>query len=281
MNERAATRLASSIAVRGTSKTAEEVLAKKRTSQPVSASPRALTRFLEIIDLLSSSPSGLTLAQLGVSVRSPKSSLLAILRPLCTSGHLVHTEDRYQLGPSVFRFASKIISVRSLPPLIKPIMQRLSDASRESVYFAVIDREEECVRYVEGIESQQLVRYAAAIGAARPLYCGAGALVLLAHQPQAWSDAFLKRAKLEKAAPATVTDRNAIKRRLAQIRKDGFSVSKAEVSPSAAGVAAPVFDPAGEVFGALVIAAPIDRFEQHRAALENLVVRSAAEASGF
>lgn len=244
-------------------------------------SPRALSRFLEIVDLIAEAPGGLTLAQLSSRIGSPKSSLLAILRPLGESGHLVRVDDRYQFGTAMFRLASRIQSVRPFSPLIRPIMQRLADSSGESVYFAVLDRDMQCVRYTEGIESHQVVRYAASVGADRPLYCGAGALALLAHQPTEWSDAFLRRVKLTPLTAATLTDPDKILARLEEIRQRGVSISVCEAAPSAAGIAAPVFDSTGAVFGALLIAAPIDRFLQQRVSLESLVKQHAKEASGI
>lgn len=243
-------------------------------------SSRPLTRFFELVDAISENPKGLTLAQLSTALDCPKSSLLTILRVLVSGGHLERVEDRYRFGPAIFRMGTKVLSVRSLPLLIRPIMQKLAAASGESVYLAVLDLERDCVRYTEGIESEQTVRYAAAIGASRPLYCGAGALVLLAHQPRAWQEAFVKRTALKPITPKTIVDRRRLLKRLVTVRETGLAVSLGEAASSAAGVAAPVLDMRHEVVGALVIASPIDRFERQQERLEQLVVEAAREASG-
>ncbi|MDO8945035.1 MAG: IclR family transcriptional regulator, partial [Desulfobacterales bacterium] len=235
--------------------TAERKQAKADDAPAVSESPRAVGRFLEIVDLIADTKDGLTLAQLSAHIHAPKSSLLAILRPLTESSHLLRVDDRYQLGPAVFRLASKVHSSRRFASVLKPIMEKLAAATGESVYFAVLDKEQQVFRYSEGIESRQTVRYAASVGATRPLYCGAGALILLAHQPREWVESYLRRVKLIPVTAATVVDAQEILHRLDEVRERRLAVSIGEAAPSAAGVAAPVLDAYGELLGAMVLAA--------------------------
>ncbi|MFL6679759.1 MAG: helix-turn-helix domain-containing protein, partial [Burkholderiaceae bacterium] len=50
--------------------------------------PRSLARLLGLFDVLSLMPNGMSLAELNVTLESPKSSLLNLLRPLVAEGYL-------------------------------------------------------------------------------------------------------------------------------------------------------------------------------------------------
>ncbi|MGE3759637.1 MAG: helix-turn-helix domain-containing protein, partial [Pseudobdellovibrionaceae bacterium] len=53
----------------------------------VAGSPRSLARVLGLFDAIAHAGDGLTLARLSVELKSPKSSLLTLLRPLVAKGY--------------------------------------------------------------------------------------------------------------------------------------------------------------------------------------------------
>ena len=244
-------------------------------------SPRSLTRVLGLFAAIARSADGLTLARLSSELASPKSSLLTLLRPLVSQGYLTHEGGVYKLGPAVFRLASDILSTRSFPKLIRPFMQQLVERSQESVYLAVIDRDARCVTYVEGIESPQPVRYMAPLGSPRALYCSAAGRLLLAYSDEDWREQYLKTTQLKAVTDRTLTDRAQLREELAKIRRTGLAISIGEAVPGAAGLAAPVFDTQGNAAAALLIGAPIDRFERQLPSLRKLMKEIAAQASGL
>ena len=244
-------------------------------------SPRSVTRVLGLFAAITHSADGLTLARLSAELDSPKSSLLTLLRPLVAQGYLTHEGGVYRLGPAIFRLAADILSTRSFPKLIRPFMQQLVERSQESVYLAVIDRNARCVTYVEGIESPQPVRYMAPLGSPRPLYCSAAGRLLLAYSNHDWREQYLKRTPLKAVTDRTLTDRAKLREELEKIRKTGLAISIGEAVPGAAGLAAPVFDTHGNAAAALLIGAPVDRFERELPALRKLMKEVAAQASGL
>jgi DNA-binding IclR family transcriptional regulator len=244
-------------------------------------SPRSLTRVLGLFGAIARAPDGLTLARLSGDLVSPKSSLLTLLRPLVARGYLTHEGGVYRLGPSIFRLASDILSTRSFPKLIRPFMQQLVDRSQESVYLAVIDTKGRCVTYVEGIESPQPIRYMAPLGSPRALYCSAAGRLLLAYADEEWRDAYLRTVQLKAVTERTLTDRAELRKELEKIRKTGLAISIGEAVPGAAGLAAPVFDTDGKAAAALLIGAPVDRFERELPALRKLMKEVATQASGI
>ncbi|HYC49258.1 MAG TPA: IclR family transcriptional regulator [Burkholderiales bacterium] len=244
-------------------------------------SPRSLTRVLGLFGAIARTADGMTLARLSSELDSPKSSLLTLLRPLVAQGYLTHEGGVYRLGPAIFRLATDILSTRSFPKLIRPFMQQLVERSQESVYLAVIDRSARCVTYVEGIESPQPVRYMAPLGAPRPLYCSAAGRLLLAYSDDAWRESYVKSVQMKAMTERTLTNRAALRRELEKIRGTGLAISIGEAVPGAAGLAAPVFDTGGKAVAALLIGAPVDRFERELPALRKLMKDVAQQASGL
>ena len=244
-------------------------------------SPRSLTRVLGLFGAITRTGDGMTLARLSAELDSPKSSMLMLLRPLVATGHLTHEGGIYRLGPSIFRLAADILSTRSFPKLIRPFMQQLVDRSQESVYLAVIDKSARCVSYVEGIDSPRAIRYMAPVGAPRPLYCSAAGRLLLAYADEDWRESYLRTVQLKPMTERTVTNRAELRKEIKKIRSSGLAISIGEAVPGAAGLAAPVFDTDGRAVAALLIGAPVDRFQRDLPALRKLMADVARQASGM
>ena len=245
------------------------------------SSPRSLMRLLGLFAAIAKTESGLTLAKLSVALDSPKSSLLMLLRPLVARGYLIHEGGVYRLGAAIFRLASDILSTRNFPKLVRPFMEELVVRSQETVFLAVIDRAAAKVAYVEGIDSPQAIRYTTAVGSARPLYCSAAGKLLLAFQDDGWREHYLRTVQLKAMTPRTVTSRTALRKELEKIRKTGIAISIGEAIPGAAGMAAPIFNADKSVAAALLIGAPVDRFQRELEKLRGLVREVAAKASGM
>lgn len=241
--------------------------------------PRSVMRILGLFEALSETADGLSLADLSVALAAPKSSLLTLLRPLVAESYLSHINSRYRLGARTFRLSANILSVRRFRNLLEPYLAELAEASRETVYFAVLDKESQVATCIEVVDSPQAIRYSVPVGTTLPLYLTAAGNVLLAFQDQDWQENYVKTAKLEKLTENTPT-RATLRRQLSAIREDGVAVSLGRWTMESAAIAAPVFDADGALAGALTLAGPADRLEKNLERLEQLVRSTASAASG-
>lgn len=254
-------------------------------AEPVAADkdnggPRSLTRLLGLFDALARTRDGLTLADLNITLESPKSSLLNLLRPLVAEGYLIHDGGRYRLGPSIFRLAGNIMSAWNFSSVLHPYLEELAVRCKETVYLGILDREQAVITYVDVIESAKSVRYAMPVGTNRPLYCTAAGRLLLAHTDKDWVDEYLRNTKLERRTPQTIAGKKELRAELDRILKQGYSVSVGELMRESAGIAAPILGSNGKVVAALAIGAPSDRFGSERVFLEKALLEVAARASG-
>ncbi len=250
-------------------------------SKKAALGPRSLFRLIGLFDALAREPKGLTLAQLNASLKSPKSSLLNLLRPLVAADYLAHYEGRYRLGVSLFRLASSILSGWSFSKVFRPFLEELALRSQESVYLGVLDRQSQVVTYVDVIDSvQHSVRYLVPVGGTRPLYCTSSGRALLAFTDQNWAERYVRTMKFEKRTPQTLVDRKVLRSTLENIRKTGISIVIGEMAPDSAGIAAPIFGADGKVIAAMAIGAPVKRLRDNLPAYREIIADVAARASG-
>jgi DNA-binding IclR family transcriptional regulator len=225
-------------------------------NEVTSGGPRSLQRTLGIFTVVARSPDGLSLAQLSSQLRSPKSSLLTLLRPLVAANYLAHSNSRYTLGNESFAFATNIISARKLSSVMRGLMTELQQQCPETIILAVMNRTTQTVMYMDVLESPQTVRYSVPIGTTRPLFMSAAGRLLLAYQNEGPRNEYLRRVSTRQST----TNEDQLRKKLNSIRRAGLSVGVSEVVDGATGVAAPIFGSDGTVLAALLVAGPTDRY---------------------
>jgi len=242
--------------------------------------PRSLIRTLRILEHLAAAPEGLSLAALSTRLESPKSSLLGLLRPMCSFRYIVHSDGRYLLGPGAYRLGASVIPTLSVARIAVPIMRELVERSGETVLVATMDADAGKAVYVEKIESSHSIRYTVALGTTRPLYCSAAGRVLLAFADPAFISRYLRRAPFPALTQQTLTGAAPLRRLLPEIREQKLAITVGEVSADVAGFAAPIFDRDGRVAAALTMAAPVSRTLAHPQDYATLI-RDAADSISF
>jgi IclR family acetate operon transcriptional repressor len=254
--------------------------APNRKRQPT-AGPRSLARLLGLFEVLAKRSKGRTLAELNALLKSPKSSLLNLLRPLVTEGYLTYEDGRYWLGTSIFRLAASIMSVWNFSSTLRPYLDELAERADESVYIGVLDPVAKTVTFVDAIDSRHPVRFSVPVGTVAPLYCTAAGQVLLAFSSEEFQAEYLRSAKLETRAPRTITTQKALRAAIGEVRKSGIAISVGESTAGAAAIAAPIFGADGKVLAAIVVGGPAERLSPKFAALQPVIKDVAERASGL
>ena len=227
-----------------------------------SEGPRSLNRILALFDLVAQSDRRMSLSELSSALDCPKSSLLVLLRPLTEKGYLMREKDAYFLGPRIFQFAQTILTNHPFESVLRGVMNDLVKQTGETVLYAVRDGDR--VVYSSVIESPQAVRYVAQTGADRPLFCSASGLVMLAYVTPQELDAYFRRTELAPLTGNSITDEQELRRIISEIRKTGYATTVGTAHVDAAGFGVPVFRSDGNLAGALVIGAPLERAARNR-----------------
>ncbi len=108
-----------------------------------------------------------------------------------------------------------------------------------------------------------------------PLYAGASGQSMLAFMEPEARDRICE-GPLKQFTPYTITDPEKLKLRLAEIRKQGYVITRQEVYIGSLGIAAPVFGKNGQVIGSVSLSGPMQRITRKRKdAIRDELIRTA------
>jgi DNA-binding IclR family transcriptional regulator len=220
----------------------------------------------------------LSVDELAKDTGIPKSSLYKFLENLGRKGFVRYDPLTRKYGPGVALFRLGRVSAESinLVGAASPVMRRLVDETGESAYLSVrVETERVCIDFIESPQGH--IKYAIKPGATSPLHAGASGKVLLAFLPEAEQHDLVKTLRLTRVAPATITRRGELGRRLVEIRKRGWDLSEEELAVGTWGLAVPILDPDRRAIASLTLAGALVRRDERRRRLLVPRLRAAAE----
>jgi IclR family pca regulon transcriptional regulator len=186
---------------------------------------------------------------------------------------------RYHVTFKVFQLGFAYLQSETSIDTAMPFLQEAHRACEESINFTQMDGTD--VVYVVRLPSLHAVSAEMSVGARLPAYCTAAGRVILAHLPPPQVLDILQRSNRARLTAHTKTDLGEILDAIERARRDGVAVASHECFIGDLSTAAPVFDAAGQVLGAVNIAVPASRWtlEQVRTRLSPLIARTATAIS--
>lgn len=170
---------------------------------------------------------------------------------------------RYALGPLLVQLARSGAVPTTLRDVALGPMRALRDLADETVGLHELRSSTERT-VVDQVESRQALRRTyTEFGEPIPLPNGAPGKVLLAFAPYTVRERILG-SPIEPATASTITDPDALREQLVEIRALGYALSFAERTPGIRTVAAPIFDHAGRAIGCLSLTGPELRMPHRR-----------------
>lgn len=217
-----------------------------------------LLKGLRVLETLANAEMPRGVSDLSRTLGLTKSNVHRTLQTLVAAGFVRSCENgTYECTLKLFELASPILARVDVRRSADPFMQRLAEATRETIHLSVLDRGE--VIYLHKIESPQPVRAYSTIGGRAPAYCVASGKALLAYN----GDSVLQYLPdpLVAYTRKTISDRDALKRELEKIREQGFALNRGEWREEVCGVAAIVRNALGEPIASIGISGPADRLK--------------------
>ena len=237
-------------------------------------------RTLEVLNILSLTEGGLTLAEMADKLDCSKSSLYPILKTMELARFIAADADnsRYVLTPRIYEIVRQHGSKQSLTRVFEAVSRVAVDEAQETMQMAVLDGLD--VVYVAKCESNQSVRLASDVGRRLPSYATAlGKCLLAALEPEHVERLFADQA-MPPLTTRTVSNVAALLSTLTKVRADGVAEDWQEVSDGLCCVSAPVLDGAGETVAAVSFSVPLHRAEPGRwSKLRRQILDAAQEMS--
>jgi DNA-binding IclR family transcriptional regulator len=245
-----------------------------------SPSVKSAFRALELLELLTHKGRPLSFSECQAALAYPKASLHSLLRTMTSARWITldETSRKYALGVRVWEAGIAYTKMLPLEALARPIMERVRDATDETVQLAVLDGFE--ALYVAKVDGHNLLRLDSSVGMRLKAHATGVGKVLLAGVPDATLKSWLSERTLERYTPSTITSSAKLLKELAAIRSEGYANDREERTLGAACVAVGVRDHRGAVTAAMSVSAPAVRFgkKEQAKALAELQV-AAAELS--
>ena len=235
---------------------------------------QSVDRAFAILEAVSVRPAGVT--AIADRVRLPKSTVSRLLRTLEQLGAVERVEGpRWRVGVGIEALAGAASPERRLVTLARPHLARLVEELGEDSGLALPDGYD--VHYVEHVESDNPVQVRDWTGTRAPLHAVPSGVVLLAEWPDDALEAYVAHG-LAALTPHTLTEPQALRRRLERARAEGVAWGREEFAEGISSVAAPIRDTRGKAIAAMHVHGPSYRFpprgEAGRIASS---IRSAAE----
>ncbi|WP_159502219.1 IclR family transcriptional regulator [Microbacterium sp. 18062] len=219
-----------------------------------SASGDSMTeRIVRVLETFTSERTVQTTAEIGRRAELPSSSAHRIVDELVRAGLLERDEDhRIRLGLRLWELALRGSTALRLRQAALPHMESVQAAVREHTQLAVLEQDE--ALFLERLSHPQAGANITRVAGRLPLHASSSGLVLLAHAPLALRERVLA-GPLRALARETITDAAVLRRRIADVRREGFVVAPGSIEQVSTGVAVPIRD-AGEVVAALSVVLP-------------------------
>lgn len=225
---------------------------------------RTAERVADVLRCFSDTYAELRLTDVVNAIDLDKGTVSRLLSTLAAKDMVVldPVTRRYRLGPVMIALARNAGGYRALGEHATSALAILRDISGETASLNImVGSSRVCVATAE---SRHELRRVVETDKQLPIYAGAGGKAILAFLPDDTVMELLARLQLQPFTPSTIVDQERLRRELTEVRERGYAIGHGERIPGGAGVAVPLNDRAGHVFGSVALGMPAVRFDNGR-----------------
>jgi IclR family transcriptional regulator, pca regulon regulatory protein len=223
----------------------------------LSGDPNFMTSFargLAVIQGFSGHKRRMTISQLSIKIGLSRAAVRRCLYTLVKLGFAGSEDNHYfYLNPRILSLGYSYISSMPLLATAQPVLEQMSDRSRESCWIGMLENQEViCVAHANATRVMSLdIR----VGSRVPAFCTAIGQVLLASLPSEEQEACIARIKFTRYTKHTPGGAVRLRQILRLVRRNGYAVVDQGLQMGVRALAVPIRHPSGTVIAALCIAA--------------------------
>lgn len=213
---------------------------------------RTAYRTIEILELLSMNPRGLTLKEIISSLEIPRTSVFDILQSLIAKRMVVELNGdskKYSIGLRAFEIGMSYLQNTNIIDVIKPILEEIAETTNRTAFFGVMDNN--MVTYVYKYEPTNVIVTTSHIGTKNGLHCTSLGKAILSGLDEEALLSVAKEIEYTKNTEHTITCRKELLKEIDAVRERGYAIDKREIEEHILCFAAPVFDYDGNTIGAI------------------------------
>lgn len=238
---------------------------------------KSADRVLDLLELLTAAPDGLSFSDIASRLSWPKSSTHALLRTMQRRGYLSRDDATriFRTGIRLWEAGQAYRLHADLALHALPAMQRVVDEIDETVQLAVRDGRDNV--YLAKVDSQQPMQLVSRIGSRIPAHGTGLGKVLLADLSNEELDALYADAALLRFTPNTITDLAGLKQAVSEVRRLGHALDEEEFALGLHCIAVPIVGVQQRTLAALSCSIPSARLNAAKS-LRTLSLLKAAAA---
>lgn len=219
-----------------------------------------LGKISEILNAFTLARPSMSLREIQQQTGLPASTVQRLVTNLVAHGFLDRSEDTFRIGVKMAYWAAAAAKDLDILQVINPALKDLRDRTGETAcFFRSEGTQRVCIAVAE---TSHALRREMSVGKIAPITVGSSGRVLLAWDPDLAERVL--REELPQLTESTVTDRDELRGLVQQTRSEGYAITVGERIDGASGLAAPVFDSAGDLVGALMVHGPTLRMPYER-----------------
>ena len=218
---------------------------------------QSFARGLEVIRSFSASAPRQTLTEVAGRSGLSRAGARRILLTLEALGYVRSDGKLFSLTPRILDLGFAYLSSMPIWNLAEPVMETLVEQVKESCSAAVLDGTD--IVYVLRVSTHKIMSISLGVGSRLPAYCTSMGRMLLSALPETELMECLAASERTARTKHTVTDVNELAARIAQVRKQGWSLVNQELEEGLVSMAAPITNQAGQTVAALNISGQANR----------------------
>jgi DNA-binding IclR family transcriptional regulator len=224
---------------------------------------QSVDRALAIVELLLRTRAPLTVREVAAGTGINRTTAHRLLASLHRRGWIerIANSAGYRPGLRYLALVRASLARRDFVDEVRPIMERLSLLSRETVHLGVLDNHD--VLHIEKVDSPETVGVSSRVGTrAAPHVTGLGK-ALLASGPDEELEAYIQHA-VKRSLPSPLLDPQAFRAEIVLARKRGYSIDDGESSPGVRCLAVAIRGVGDSPLFAISLTGPSGRFTLER-----------------
>ena len=218
---------------------------------------QSFARGLEVIRSFSAKAPSQTLTEVAGRAGLSRAGARRILLTLEALGYVRSDGKLSSLSPRILDLGFSYLSSMPIWNLAEPVMEALVAQVHESSSAAVLDGTD--IVYVLRVPTRKIMSISLGVGSRLPAYCTSMGRILLSALAQDDLMALLRASDLAARTKTTLTDAKEIAAKVAQARRQGWSLVNQELEEGLISLAAPIVDRSGQMVAALNISGQANR----------------------
>jgi IclR family pca regulon transcriptional regulator len=198
----------------------------------------SLARGLRVIESFEGCSEGQSAADIARATHLSRAAVRRCLITLELLGYVESTGRTYRLKTRVLKLGFSYLSSNSLPAIVQPTLERITEIVHESSSLSVLDDEQ--IVYIGRSTAKRVMSVGLSVGSRLPAYCTSMGRVLLAALQEDDLALYLDRVVVKALTQKTITDKQLLGEIIRRVRTDGFAVTDEELELGLRSIAVPV-----------------------------------------